>query len=325
MIHEEADEYEKQSQSSGTDSAHSTSPSVLNVDPSSATPDELFTHGTVARIVGLEGSSHSTTVGDMTSGENGMAVVVEGVSRFAIKQFRQRTPWIEADVEHFVDEPVAPHDEQTVELFNTLKQLSRELIMLLRTNNARGVGLPPMVAKRLEVLIAKKDASEAGSLADFMISAVETSFPERLEFLAAVTVPRRLEKAVEILTRQVNTIKTVTRGRGSNIPVPHLIVMNRNNPQSRPRGRRGMSSGMGSSDEEDNEENDEIEELAKVLRDAGLSPEADKVAKRELQRLKRMSPSQAEYGVCRTYLETLAEVCYFESYSMTLSTRYHSY
>lgn len=243
---------------------------------------------------------------------------MEGVSRFAVRQFRQRTPWIEADVEHYVDEPISQSDVQTMELFMQLKYQSRELIMLLRANNSRGVGLPPMVAKRLEVLIAKKDANDAGSLADFMISAVETTLAERLEFLAAVTVPRRLQKAVEILTRQVNAIKAATKGRNTNIPVPHLIVVNRNPPGTRPR-RRGMSSGMGNGpDEEEADEDNEIEELAKTLREAGLSPEADKVAKRELQRLKRMSPAQAEYGVCRTYLETLAEVCLSESYSMTL-------
>jgi ATP-dependent Lon protease len=243
-----------------------------------------------------------------------MAVVVEGVSRFAVKQCRQRTPWIEADVEHFVDDAIAPNDEATMELFLQLKTLSRELVALLRANNSRGIGLPPMVARRLEVLIAKKDANDAGSLADFMVSAVETSFPERLVFLSAVIVSKRLEKAVAILTRQVDLIKAANQRRNSTntqVPLPHLIVVDgrRVGPGARARGRRGIASGMGGSgDDDDAEEDSEIEELAKTLKEAGLSPEAEKVAKRELQRLKRMSPVQAEYGVCRTYLETLVEV-----------------
>jgi ATP-dependent Lon protease len=290
------------------------SPSALNIDPSSATVEELFTHGTVARIVGLEGRKTTNTTNDGTVTNNDMSIVVEGVSRFKVKQFRQRTPWIEADVEHYVDEPIPANDEHSIELFLQLKALSRELISLLRANTARGVGLPPMVARRLEILISKKDAHDAGSLADFMISAVETTFSERLQFLAATTVPTRLEKAVAILSRQVDTIKAAAARRNSQMPpIPQLVVVDnrRNTPaaQRQVARRRSMSGGMGSDDEEGEEDN-EVEELAKTLKEAGLSPEAEKVAKRELQRLKRMSPVQAEYGVCRTYLETLAEVSY---------------
>jgi len=326
-MHEEGDEYEKDSSSRGTHSSKSVQAAVLNIDPSSVTIDELWTHGTVARIVGLEGNSTASTVGDVVTSESGMAVVVEGVSRFAVKQCRQRTPWIEADVEHFVDDAIAPNDEGTMELFLQLKALSRELVSLLRSNNSRGVGLPPMVARRLEVLIAKKDANDAGSLADFMISAVETSFSERLDFLSAVAVSKRLEKAVAILTRQVGLIKAANQRRNNTntqVPLPHLIVVDgrKAGPGVRARGRRGNASGMGGSgDEDDAEEDNEIEELAKTLKDAGLSPEAKKVVKRELQRLKRMSPLQAEYGVCRTYLETLVEVRV--SKPVILITSYH--
>lgn len=285
------------------------SPGMLNIDPSSATAEDLHTHGTVARIVGLEGHA-STGLNGISPTQSGMAIVVEGVSRFRIKQFRQRTPWYEADVEYYLDQPIAPEDEKTKELFTRLKALSRELIALLRMNSTRSVGLPPMVARRLEVMIAKRDANEAGALADFMISAVETTLPERLEFLSAVTVPVRLQKAVAILTRQVDKIKATAQKRSNVMPVPHLIVMD--NRKGAPKGRpvRRGPPGMNDGDEDESQENDEVEELAKRLQEAGLSPEAEKVAKRELQRLKRMSPVQAEYGVCRTYLETLAEVCY---------------
>ncbi|TGZ80857.1 ATP-dependent protease La [Ascodesmis nigricans] len=294
LVHEEGDEVEA-------------SPGMLNIDPSSATAEDLFTHGTVARIVGLEGHTH-VGLNSLSSTSNGVAVVVEGVSRFRIKQFRQRTPWYEADVQYFIDEPIAPNDEKTTEQFARLKALSRELVALLRMNSTRGVGLPPMVARRLEVMIAKRDANDAGALADFMVSAVEATLPERLEFLAAVTVPARIQKAVAILGRQVEKIKNTAQKRSHIMPVPHLIVMdNRKGGSVKARPRRGPP-GMGDTDDEDSQENDEVEELAKRLQEVGLSPEAEKVAKRELQRLKRMSPVQAEYGVCRTYLETLAEI-----------------
>lgn len=229
-----------------------------------------------------------------------MAIVVEGVCRFKISQFRQRTPWYEADVEYFQDTPISGDDTKAVESFLRLKQLSRELIALLRMRGG-GVGLPPMVARRLEVMIAKRGQEEAGGLADFMISAVETSLGERLGFLGETEVKGRVEKAVRILERQVGGIREgVNKKRGG--MGPHLVVVDPRKAVGP--GRRGK----GREEEEEEKEADELEELGRRLSECGLTKEAEKVVKRELGRLKRMSPVQAEYGVCRTYLETLAEV-----------------
>jgi ATP-dependent Lon protease len=59
---------------------------------------------------------------------------------------------------------------------------------------------------------------------------------------------------------------------------------------------------------QDDQEPNEIDELAAKIEAAGLTPEAAKVADRELRRLKKMAPQQAEYNVIRTYLENLAEI-----------------
>lgn len=259
-----------------------------------------------------------------------MAIVVEGISRFRVKQYRQRTPFIEAEVEHFDDDPVKESDTTTRSYFTQLKALSRDLVALLRMSSSRGAGLPPMIARRLELLIARKDINDAGSLADFMISAVETRLFERLDILAAVEVPERLQKAVVILTRQVNKIKSIIQKSNKLGPaLPPLIVMdNRRSPSYPPgqggfgvKGRRGSFGG-----DDDSAEDEEYDELVKKIEFAKLSPEALKVARRELQRLKRMNPAQAEYSICRTYLETLTEVSTFLSFEKpSTPVRFGSY
>jgi ATP-dependent Lon protease len=70
----------------------------------------------------------------------------------------------------------------------------------------------------------------------------------------------------------------------------------------------GGISGMPGSPNEDDEEGNEIQDLQKRLDDAQLSPEAQKVASREIKRLKKMMPAMAEYNVIRNYLETLSEI-----------------
>ena len=257
-------------------------------------------------------ASSTASMSSAATLETEVALVVEGVSRFKVKQFRQRTPWIEADVEHFPDTPIPATDRAAVEQFEQLKGLSKEVVMLLRFSHARGEGLPLIVARRLEVIIAKRDLTDAGTLADFMVSAVETRLSARLKFLAAVKVPARVEFAVQLLKRQIEKIKSTAHNKMRNPLMPptgqpQIIVMNGRKVPGTGRPRRGLG-GMADGEDDADSENEELEELAKRLKEAELSPEAEKVAKRELQRLKRMSPAQAEYGVCRTYLETLAEV-----------------
>lgn len=182
-------------------------------------------------------------------------------------------------------------------------------------------GLSPLLARRLEVYISKKDVSDAGVLADFMSNVVEASLEEKLLVLAALSTKDRLEKAIALLQRQVGSIKNnvrITTVTTSNIPA-NIDIEQFNNVNGHRIRRPGMSglpippsmAGKGGS-QDDEQEPDEIEELKKKLDNAKMSPEAAKVADRELKRLKKMSPAQAEYQVCRNYLENLVEIPWSE-------------
>lgn len=209
-------------------------------------------------------------------------------------------------------------------LFGRLKSLSRELLTLLRLSSLlprTSAGLSPVLARRLEVYIAKKDVSDAGTLADFMTNVVEASLEEKLLVLAALSIEDRLEKATALLRRQVNTIKNNVRiTTVTTSSIPSNIDIEQFNKINGHRIRRTSMSGMpsppnmggngGSRGEE--EEPDEMEELKKKIDNAKMTPEAAKVADRELKRLKKMSPTQAEYQVCRNYLENLIEIPWSE-------------
>lgn len=176
-----------------------------------------------------------------------------------------------------------------------------------------------MVVRRVELFIAKKDLSQAGSLADFMTDIVEATFEEKLRILGTLDLGQRLERVLELLNKQISGIKgNVKITAITSTTVPSGMGLDLNNLDQRQRdalAKRalagmmppGMGGAGGSNDEEENEVN-EVEELKQKLAEAGLSPEAQKVADRELKRLKKMNPANAEYGVCRTYLENLAEI-----------------
>ncbi|KAI9829858.1 MAG: hypothetical protein M1819_005956 [Sarea resinae] len=280
---------------------------ISDVDTGSAKQEDLFSFGTVAKITGVQGRR---------PGE--LALSVKGVGRFKLEKVTQQKPYLEGKIIYHDDEE-ASEMEGVEELFTQLKQLSRELLTVLRVSAmmSRGPGsVSPVIARRLETFIAQRNIDEAGGLADLMTSMVETSYEEKLLVLAAWPIKDRLELAIELLQRQVAgfgknfQVTTISTTRPSPVQdIQRLPQAQREALAKRQVLRNGLvppnfMQGKGKDVEDDNE----MEELKRKLEEAKLPPEAQKVADREMQRLKKMIPAQAEYQVCRTYLETLSEI-----------------
>ncbi|KAH9887191.1 ATP-dependent protease La [Xylariomycetidae sp. FL2044] len=270
-------------------------------------------------------------------GQNGAEfnLLVQGSYRVSIQKVIQESPFFRAQVVPHTDEMDLQElrDPSYLELFNNLKQLSRELVSYLRVSaflmSSSSAGLNPLLSRRLEQFIIKKTPEEGGSLADFMMNVVQASYEEKLEVLAAVHVMDRMQKVIELMERQVNDIKgniKVTTVTSTTIPIhidpEDMEKMNKRNITKRrlPAGIGGMPAafdlkkapfkmmGGGGGGDGDQEDADDLKELEKKLEEAKLPTDAAKVAERELKRLKQMMPAQAEYQVVRTYLETLSEI-----------------
>lgn len=285
---------------------------VYESDPIQATKKDVFGYACVAKVSGVQGRRQ----GDLS-------LVVEGLERVRLVDIEQERPYFEgtlAAVEEFVN--IA--DPELVTQFNLLKQLSRELLALVRLSailpRTPTVTLSPIVARRLELYITRKDVSEAGSLADFMANVVDCTHEEKLRVLAAVDAKDRVDRVIEILQRQIRTIQGSTRITVTTTQVPNgsfdIDQLRRLQQEALVRrGKAGNSNAGfpggfpgGGQQQGGEEEANEIDELKKRLEAAQLSPEADKAAQRELGRLQKMNPAQAEYQVCRNYLENLAEI-----------------
>ncbi|EGE84664.1 lon protease like 2, peroxisomal [Blastomyces gilchristii SLH14081] len=294
------------------DRASTRSTASKTIDPAKASRHDLFGYGTVAKVAGVQGRPNSEPY-----------LLVEGLRRFSIRKVTKETPFFEADITMHDEIVALATDIEIVTLFDQVKRLSRELLAFLRLTSFfshQANGISPLIARRFELFIAKKNISQAGTLADFMTDVVETTFEEKLQVLASVDLKTRLEKVVELLSRQVqgmrNNIKVTSITTSSN-PSNFGVDINQLDPRQRELLSRrsmtgmngfppGINGGMGDGGEE--KEPNEIDELQQKLQDAKLSPEAQKVADRELKRLRKMNPANAEYGVCRTYLENLAEI-----------------
>lgn len=213
-------------------------------------------------------------------------------------------------------------DETIQSLFTELQRLSRELLTFVRLSSllprAPSIPLSPILARRLHLFIVQKGVQDAGVLTDFMANVVNCTHEEKLRILSALSTKDRLERVIEVLQRQITsiqgngrimTIKTSTQPNGLDMDKLRKLQQDalRGRSGSLPGGMRGLP-GFPGAGQGGGEEEDELAELKKRLDEAKLSQEAQKVAQRELQRLQKMNPAQAEYQVCRNYLENLAEI-----------------
>ncbi|TKA41950.1 Lon protease 2, peroxisomal [Friedmanniomyces endolithicus] len=284
---------------------------TVQTDPSQARKSDLFQYGVLARVTGVQGRR-----------EGQLTLVVEGVSRFRTDKIIRERPYFEARVTVHEEAVIPGDDAEIAELFAQLKQLSRELIALIRLSSLLPRGpamtLSPILARRLELYIVRKDVQEAGVLADFMTNIVDCTHEDKLRILSALPVRDRLERIIEVLQRQIGTIQGNSRILSvtntvsqSNVVEDEILNRLRQDPRMRRMGNGQNPGAMGlpgAPGGQGDEEPNEVEELKKKLDEAKLTPEAQKVADRELKRLAKMNPAQAEHQVCRNYLENLAEI-----------------
>ncbi|KAF2829513.1 ATP-dependent protease La [Ophiobolus disseminans] len=295
------------------DDGGNTDKTVYESDPMQAGKKDIFGYACVAKVSGVQGRRQ----GDLS-------LVVEGIERVQVVDIVQERPYFEGELAP-VEEYVDMASPELLEQFNLLKQLSRELLALVRLSailpRTPSVTLSPIVARRLELYITRKDVSEAGSLADFMANVVDCTHEEKLRVLAAVDAKERVDRVIEILQRQISNIQGSTRitVTTTQVPTGSFDIDQLRRLQQAALVRQGKAGGGlptgfpggfpgGGQQQGGEEEANELDELKKRLEDAKLSPDADKVAQRELKRLEKMNPAQAEYQVCRNYLENLAEI-----------------
>lgn len=275
---------------------------ALNLD--SIDHRNLFMYGTVARVSGVQGRR-----------SDDLSLVVEGIRRFRVERFKQMRPFFEAEVA-FLDEEIGGP-----EAFGRLKELSIELLGLVRFSALlprSSTTLSPFLTRRLELYVLKKEYEEAGVLADFMANIVEASLEDKLRILAATDISERISQVMALLNRQIDGIKKNNKiiVTASQITPKSLGIRNGSQRDREALLRRALSGlgnskprgGLDTGENDGEEEINDVEELKKKITDAKLTSEAQKVAKRELKRLMKMNPNQAEYGVCRTYIETISEI-----------------
>lgn len=229
--------------------------------------------GTVGRVVKVQRVN-----------EEAVLIIVQGIGRFRIGELSQQTPFWKAKVSKL--EETGRQDVETEVLAATLRDVARQILDML-----------PEVPGGVGELLS--EVTDPGMLADMVGSNLELNTPQRLEILHASNVADRIRLTLNMLAEVRETIDIRAK-----INSQVRTEFSKSHRDSILRQQlKAIQDELG-----EKEPADELDELRKRLSDAKLPEEAAKMAKRELDRLKRMSSQQSEFHVSRTYLEWLADL-----------------
>jgi len=236
---------------------------------------DLYAMGTVARIVKL-----------LKMGEDNYSLVVQGLARFRVLDLVQETPYLKARVEAVEDKTSAENVEVEALGIN-LKKLAREVIELM----------PELPAAATELV---ESITHPGHLADLIAANVDVPIEEKQAVLETVDLKARMKLVLELLNRKreilklSNKIDSAVKGEMSKTQREYYLRQQ----------LKAIKEELG----EMGEEEEELDELQERLKKAGLPPEVEKVATKELNRLKTIPAASSEYTVARTYLDWIADL-----------------
>ena len=237
-------------------------------------PEQLYEVGVVGTVARM------LKVPDGT-----LRLLVQGGQRVALTGWESEQPYLVAQVEERPD--------QLTE--------SPELTALMR--NVQGtftriVEEAPYLPEELQIAVA--NIEEPSALSHLIAGSLRLSSEEKQSLLEELDVARRLRRLVEILARELEVISI-----GSEIQSQVQSEMEKGQREFVLRQQlKAIQEELGEGDEAQQEADELREQLAAME----LPEEARKQADRELNRLERLNPAAAEYGVIRSYLEWIAQL-----------------
>jgi ATP-dependent Lon protease len=217
--------------------------------------------------------------------KDNFSVILQGVSRFEVATFDGAEPFLAARVRSIPD-PTSSDVELDALVMN-LKDIAKRVVKLM-----------PELPKEAGALV--DSVTEAGHLADLITSHLELEVGEKQDVLETFDLKTRTRKVLQFLSRQLEVLKVRER-----INTQVQEEMGRNQREYVLRQQlKAIKEELGELDDGGGD----LDEFAEKITKAKMPEEAEKVSRKQLDRLKGMQPSSAEYTVTRTYLEWLVEL-----------------
>lgn len=240
-----------------------------------AGPDDILETGTIATIHQM-----------MRVPDGTVRLAVQGVERVKILEVVEQEPFMKARVVRS-PEPL----EESVEI----QALSRNAIDLFQ----RLVGLVPHMPEELVTAALNVD-DDPRHLVYLIGSNLRMEQEERQKLLELDSIKEKLQELNAFITKELDVLEL-----GRKIQTDVQDGMSKSQREYFLREQmKAIQRELGESSETEAE----TSELREKIDSAGMTEEAEKEARRELDRLSKLPPAAAEYGVIKTYLDWLTSL-----------------
>ena len=242
-------------------------------------PEDLYSYGTLAQVL---------KVFDMP--DNSKSAIVQGISRVKILDYVNHDPYFTASVSSMEDEPIKDKLEVDA-LANKLRQAFEDLMKVA----------PNLTEEHSGML---KNIQKPNRLTDRAISVITISNQEKQEILEELDIKIRIEKALNLISREIQRIKL---GEEIQSEVHDEITKTQREYYLREQ-MKAIKKELG-----EDESTVELKELEDKIKAVKMPEESQKVAMKELDRLSRIPTQSPEYNVSRTYIEWLVDLPWSDS------------
>jgi ATP-dependent Lon protease len=245
-----------------------------NTEVEQAGIGDTYTIGTVAAVHKL------LKVPDGT-----IRLAVQGLEKMQIVEFVETEPFLKARIEVLQDT-----DEKGVEV----EALMRNSISLFQ----RLVSLVPQIPD--ELLMTAINVESPRQLAYLIATSVRMELEQRQEILETTSIKTKLEMLNAFLTKELEVLEL---GRKIQSQVQDELGKTQREYFLREQ-IKAIQKELG----EDDPQSAEINQFRELILKSKMPAEARREAERELDRLSKLPPAAAEYGVIKTYLDWLTSL-----------------
>lgn len=249
---------------------------VASKDPELEEPDPEDTYrvGTAAAIHRLFKAPDGT-----------IRLIVQGLERIRIVEYVETEPYLKARVE------VAP---DVVEETSELEALRRNIGDIFR----QVVSLVPSIPD--ELMMVTINVEDPRQLVYTVANYVRIRLEEAQEIIELDSVTTKARRLLNLLTKELEVLEL-----GRKIQGEAQSEMEKVQREYFLREQlKAIQKELGEGDEQQME----VEEFRQKIKESGMPEEAEKEARRELDRLSKLPTAAAEYGVIRTYLDWLTSL-----------------
>ncbi|AWV90327.1 endopeptidase La [Bradymonas sediminis] len=245
------------------------------------TTGDLYTIGTVARVIK-----------SVKLAEDNYSVVIQGQQRIELQEMLQEEPYFRGRFKVFPPETPLEADKVEISaLFRNLKKTAKQVVKFI----------PEMPREAAQMVDGVDDP---GQLCDFVAANMDIPVEEKQQILQTVPLKERLETVVTLLARQLEVLRVSDKIQSQ---IKEEIDKNQREYYLRQQ-LKAIKEQLGELDGEGGD----LEELARLIDEKDLPEEVEKKARKQLSRLRMMQPASSEYGVTRTYVETLMDIPWSE-------------